>query len=207
MDTSEPTGHKIPGGRARCDDQAFTLVEVTLAIGIMAFALLAVFGLLPVGMNTFRSAMNMSIGGQIAQRVINDAQQADFNQLITDASGATITVCGAKARRYFSEEGDEVIPANPATLTPAEQQKTLYWVNTRIVPATSEPSSASPQSNANIATVTVQVMFNPGGQPPAYTTPASGTQTTYLWSGAYSTAPANPLAAPITRSVFVARNQ
>ena len=182
-------------------------MEVTLALGIMAFALLAVFGLLPVGMNTFRSAMNTSVGGQIAQRVINDAQQADFNQLITDSTGATITVSGTKALRYFSEEGDEVIPATPATLTPAERQRILYWVNTRIVPVTGEPSSASPQSNANIATVTVQVMFNPGGQPLAYTTPASGTQATYLWSGAYSAAPANPVATPITRSIFVARNQ
>ena len=208
MDTSESTDPRVRRGWARCGDPAFTLVEVTLSIGIMAFALLAVFGLLPIGMNTFRTAINTTIGGQIAQRVINDAQQTDFDQLITDSSGTTITVSGTKAVRYFSEQGDEVIPANPTALTAAEQQHILYWVNTRIVPATSQPSNAaSPQSNADVATITVQVMSNPAGQPLAYTTPTDGTQTTYLWSGAYLNSPANSISLPITRSIFVARNQ
>ena len=36
---------------------AFTLIEVTLALGITAFCLLAIFGLLPVGLRSNQAAV------------------------------------------------------------------------------------------------------------------------------------------------------
>ena len=36
----------------------FSLIEVTLAIGIIAFAFVALFGLLPTGMQTFRASVD-----------------------------------------------------------------------------------------------------------------------------------------------------
>ena len=71
-------------------DAAFTLIEVTPSIGIIAFAFLAIFGRIPSGLGVFRQAMDTSVGAQIGQHVLNDAAQTDFSELIKDASGTTI---------------------------------------------------------------------------------------------------------------------
>ena len=52
--------------------QAFSLIEVTLALGIVSFALVAVMGLLPTGLNTQRQSVNQSFGVQ----GLNDVAQA-----------------------------------------------------------------------------------------------------------------------------------
>ena len=48
-------------------DDGFSLVEVTLAIGIIAFAFVALFGLLPMGMTTFRAAVDSTNDTSIMQ--------------------------------------------------------------------------------------------------------------------------------------------
>ncbi len=173
MDTSKHSGHRFPGKRLRL--AAFSLVEVTLAIGIVAFAFVSVFGLIPIGLNTFREAMTDSVGLQITQRVLNEMQQTDFNLLTT---GATAPL------RYFDDQGNEV----------ATTAEAVYQVKTRISPVTALPSStgAAPD-NDNIATVTVQVVSNPGNR--AIQSDAA----TALWNDTtFSIA---------TYSGFVARNQ
>ena len=59
----------------------FSLVEVVMAVGVAAFALVALLGLLPSGLKTFKSTMNTAVGSQIAQRVFNDMQIADWKDL------------------------------------------------------------------------------------------------------------------------------
>lgn len=49
----------------------FSLVEVTLAIGIIAFALLAIFALIPVGLNSSRDAIDDTTTSLIAQDIYN----------------------------------------------------------------------------------------------------------------------------------------
>ena len=51
---------------------AFTLVEVTLAIGIAAFSLLAVFGLLPLGINTNQAAVEQTGANDLLSAVASD---------------------------------------------------------------------------------------------------------------------------------------
>src|ERR1039457_6141659 len=50
---------------------AFSLVEVTLSIGIIAFALLSIFALIPVGMNSGREAIDATHTSLIAQDLQN----------------------------------------------------------------------------------------------------------------------------------------
>jgi len=137
--------------KARKRQAAFSLVEIAMALGIVSFAFISVLGLLPVGLSTFRKAINASIGSQIVQKVINEAQQTDFNQLITDQSGQSIQPgsTGVKANRYFDEQGNELN-------TPAQS---VYQVNTRITPSTVMPNNGG---NAYLATVTIQIVNNPG---------------------------------------------
>jgi uncharacterized protein (TIGR02598 family) len=59
----------------------FTLVEVTLAIGIISFAFVAMFGMLPVGLSVSRQAMDTTIEAQIVQQMKTQALQTDFSRL------------------------------------------------------------------------------------------------------------------------------
>lgn len=51
---------------------AFSLVEVTMALGIAAFCLVALLGLVPVGLNSNRNAVQQTAAASIAASVITD---------------------------------------------------------------------------------------------------------------------------------------
>lgn len=186
----------------------FSLVEVVLAIGIVAFAFVGIFALLPTGMGISRQAMDASVGSQIAQRIINDAQQSDFPELLKEANGKTITgtnQTGRKAERYFDDQGGE-LPA-------ASKARAIYHVNTRITPATAMPKTGTSTGgdNVNLAIVTVQVVNNPGNRELALSTDPSDSQDKplrNLWTGAYASDRINTKAVPcLTFPALVAKNK
>ncbi len=55
---------------------AFSLIEVTLALGVAAFCLIAVFGLLPVGVNTNQSSIQQTAAASFATRIAADLRAA-----------------------------------------------------------------------------------------------------------------------------------
>lgn len=59
----------------------FSLVEVTIGLGIMSFSLVALIGMLPVGMDTFRKSVETTVQAQIVQQLVNDLQQTRFDQI------------------------------------------------------------------------------------------------------------------------------
>ena len=174
---------------------AFSLVEVALALAIMAFSLVAVLGLMPAGMTNFRKAMDLSVGAQIAQHVMNDAQQSDFDVMLTQGtpgSGIATSVFD-KPARYFDDQGEEGV---------AGQVGMTYKVRTLVIPSTSLPgtpggNSATGIENKDIATIIVQVAGNLGRNLPSPLTSSSGAQ---LWP---NTRPGTPVA---TYSTYVARS-
>lgn len=168
----------------------FSLVEVVLAVGVIAFAFVAILGLLPAGLTQFRQAMDNSIASQIAQRIILEAQQSDFDVLTNSAQGqaqqrqstslvpfqmrsyaATDTgKTSPMTVRYFDEQGNEVIPQTKVP-TAKELASIIYHVNARIVPNTSLPGTATNNTDlgtsgagVSLATILVQVAFNPSGR-------------------------------------------
>jgi uncharacterized protein (TIGR02598 family) len=128
-------------------DDAFSLVEVVIAVGVAAFALVALLGLLPSGLKTFKSTMNTAVGSQIAQRVFNDMQIANWEDL-------TNTV------RYFDEQGNELTNA-----TSSNALNCIYWVQVNTTNAATRTNSTQFLGNTstNLMTVTVMVANNPGG--------------------------------------------
>jgi uncharacterized protein (TIGR02598 family) len=120
----------------------FSLVEVTLALGVVGFAFVPILGLLPVGLTAFHQSMGMSISTQIAQRVLGEAQQTDFTTL---TSGAAI------ASRYFDEEGSEIKDSSST--------KWIYVANTVVkIPPSDQ---AGGLACTNLVNVLVQVVGNP----------------------------------------------
>ena len=64
---------------------AFSLVEVTLALGIAAFCLIAVFGLIPVGVQTNRNATSQTAATNIiagCRRFACDAEDAQLTAIL-----------------------------------------------------------------------------------------------------------------------------
>lgn len=51
---------------------AFSLVELTLAIGVAAFCLIAVFGLMPIGVQTNRNATSQTAATNVMAAVVAD---------------------------------------------------------------------------------------------------------------------------------------
>lgn len=151
------------------------MVEVVLAVGVVAFAFVAVLGLIPAGLTQFRQAVDTSVCAQIAQRVIMDAQQTDFETLIDaknpDSEQANMSFRGPKiqqsALRFFDEQGNEVVASNGTSLTAVQKAVVVYHVNTRIRPQTTLPlaTGSTGFQAPDIATITVEVAFNPGNRP------------------------------------------
>ena len=151
-----------------------------MAIGIVSFAFVGIFALLPAGLGVFRQAMDTSIGAQIAQRIVGEIEQTDFDSLVPPASGSppsgtTLDSSGNFYElpfRYFDDQGIEVDYKGG---TVQQKARILYTVRVRgSMPGSPDPSTTSatnftslPASSAgryhprNVTILTVQVLNNP----------------------------------------------
>lgn len=144
MDQKSASSHQLMRMRFSA---GFSLVEIALAVGIVAGAVITIVSLLPEGMNVFRKSINYSVGAHIAQTIINEAQQTDFNVLTANPGSA-------RPVRYFDDQGSEKKSATDPFV--------VYHVNTQINASTAYPGSLV--KNASVATLTIQVANNPGNQ-------------------------------------------
>ena len=159
----------------------FSLVEISLALAIIAVALVALIGLLPSGLNNFRAAMDSQTAGEIFQRVVADAQGTDFDALVYPEKlnppqsplerGGTGAQFYRLPLRHFDNQGTEVKTVNPDAPTATEAKDILYTVRVRgSLPgdpdprnhtadfATSLPGSAAPRFNPRDLTfLTIQI--------------------------------------------------
>jgi uncharacterized protein (TIGR02598 family) len=82
---------------------AFSLVEVTLALGIAAFCLIAVFGLMPVGVQTNRNATSQTRATNIMGAVIADLRATPTANNVSSQFAITF---GTAKTLYFDSEGE-----------------------------------------------------------------------------------------------------
>lgn len=155
---------------------AFSLVETVMAVGIVAFAFVSLIAMLPIGLATFRSAVDQSVGAQISQRIVTDAEQADFNEMLEQAE-TTKDDFYALETRYFDDQGNEIIPRG-GEMTEKEKLRALYQVRVRgSMPGdarvaahsadyfTSLPCTGSPFNPRDTTFLTIQIANNPGNHP------------------------------------------
>lgn len=64
----------------KSDESGFSLVEITLAIGIIAFAFVALFGLLPTGLSVFRQSIDAANEMWIMQDLNTMIQVTDWSK-------------------------------------------------------------------------------------------------------------------------------
>src|SRR5205823_7388168 len=58
---------------------AFSLVEVVLALGVLSFAIVAILGLIPIGLQTSHSSQDETRAAQIAQSILATFSGQQFN--------------------------------------------------------------------------------------------------------------------------------
>jgi type II secretory pathway pseudopilin PulG len=97
----------------------FSLVEITLALGVAAFCLLAVFGLVPVGVQTNRNATSQTAATNIMAAVIADMRATPkvFNNSRTYYVGDSVLLSGNCYSAITTTTGNT--PPNPTYWTPA----------------------------------------------------------------------------------------
>ena len=96
---------------------AFSLVEVTLALGIAAFCLLAIFGLLPVGIKSHQDAIRQTAATGIATGIMADLRATPNTN--TTTANYQITIPTA-TKLYLREDG------SPDTSSGADSKYLAY---------------------------------------------------------------------------------
>jgi uncharacterized protein (TIGR02598 family) len=81
---------------------AFSLVELTLALGVAAFCLLAVFGLMPVGVQTNRNATSQTATTNIIAAVVSDLRATPTTSATSSQFAITF---GTAKTLYFDGAG------------------------------------------------------------------------------------------------------
>jgi uncharacterized protein (TIGR02598 family) len=111
LPTLLPDAARQPGAQAR---RGFSLIEVTLALGLMTFVSFGLLGLLPEGLSNFRKSMDYTVRAQITQELASMVQRTSY----ADLQGLGRTY-------YYDGEGIELEGAHDpravykATLSPA----------------------------------------------------------------------------------------
>jgi type II secretory pathway pseudopilin PulG len=111
---------------------AFSLVEVTLALGIAAFCLIAVFGLMPVGLQTNRNAKSQTRATNLMAAVMSDLRATpsikttSLQFCIPLTTSTTTTLYFDSEGRCSSNLAGSTSPCGVAWVPPLE---TRYRVN------------------------------------------------------------------------------
>ena len=125
----------------------FSLVEVMLAIGIMAFAILPLLAMLPIGLKLHRLAIDSTLTTQIVSRVTHEVQQTDFTNL------ASLSV---PLNYYFDDQGN-LIGTNAAAV--ATNSLRLYDAQATI---NTQPPLPGGSTTPSLARVRIDIAANPG---------------------------------------------
>lgn len=99
---------------------AFTLIEVTLALGVVSFCLLAVFGLLPIGLNTNQNATEQTAAAGVATAISADLRSTPVVSGSTARFALQIPAVGGSSVQtlFFSADGTATARNADATAFP-----------------------------------------------------------------------------------------
>ncbi len=128
-------------GRGQSGGGAFTLIEVLLSLGIVSFAFMALCGVLPVGLHSYRDAIDATCRANIVRVISAELAQAPYAQ-IDSRKGQ---------ERYFSDQGLEVATSSDAHFR-------VKYENIMASTAIFGPT------NSSLKPVTIQIYSVQGGQ-------------------------------------------
>ncbi len=121
-------------------EEAFSLVEVVIAVFVVSFCLVAVLGLLPIGMKSNNDSSSQTAAAGLAMAIASDLRAAPVTNIPVTSSnyGLTIPVAGGGASTrtfYLSEDG--------TTTASATALNSRYQATVTITPPASGLKSAT----------------------------------------------------------------
>jgi uncharacterized protein (TIGR02598 family) len=119
--------------------RAFSLIEVAMAIGLLAFCMISILGLLPVTLNTSRQSIDKNAETRMLQTV-----RANLLQYPT-------STLPQESLFYFDADGSML----PTDSPPANA---FYSVTAATLPSTSLPDS---QTSAKLRTARISILHIP----------------------------------------------
>lgn len=110
----------------------FSLIELTIALGIVGFALVAILGLVPVGMKAFQDAMRLNVEAEIVQTVARELENTPWKRPtesgLPGASGGVPNGLAdylSSYPLYFDDEGREI---GSGPTPPSGEKRATYAV-------------------------------------------------------------------------------
>jgi uncharacterized protein (TIGR02598 family) len=91
----------------------FSLIEVTLALGVAAFCLIALFGLLPLGIQTNQSSISQTAAASVLSSVVADLRATPKISLTSAQYNITF---GTAKVLYFDGDGRAGTPTDPSVI-------------------------------------------------------------------------------------------
>ncbi len=134
---------------------AFSLVEVTLALGIAAFCLIAVMGLIPVAALTNRNATSQTAATNVMAAVIADLRATPTTTNTSSQFAISFGTSGTQTR-YFDGSGtaSTSLTANSRyrlTVTFPTSPTGLSYADLRVTwPAPADPANTTPSGTAEM---------------------------------------------------------
>jgi uncharacterized protein (TIGR02598 family) len=86
--------------------RGFSLIEVTIALGVFAFAMIPIIGLVSSGMKSLRGSMDDGVRGEIVRKVVAEAGRVPYTNL-SSFNGTNF---------YFDDEGVQQASSNAQTI-------------------------------------------------------------------------------------------
>ena len=132
---------------------AFSLVELVLALGIVAFCLFAVFGLMPVGMQTNRNATSQTAATNIIAAIVADLRTTPAAATTSPQFAITF---GTDKTLYFDASGQASISLSPDSryrlnITWNSAPTGLNYAVLRVTwPAQIDPATTTPGGSVQI---------------------------------------------------------
>lgn len=141
---------------------AFSLVEVVLALGIMAFGLVPLMALLPIGLKMHRQAIDTTVSSQIVARVAQEAQQTDYSNL-PDGGSQPLTYC-------FDDQGNLLATGNSRSLfASCKDPKRIYDVQATVNKIADLPGSGAATRSPSLARIQIDIAPNKAADPSVFT--------------------------------------
>lgn len=122
--------------------RGFSLVEISLAIGVMAFGLVSILGLMPVGLTLFKDTMKQATVTKIVENIAVEARQTDFDDLKTEQNANT---------RWFNAEGNRVTE---------DDESRIFYVSTAVNEVSTIPGD-NYNSTEHLYQLEIQVAYAP----------------------------------------------
>lgn len=134
---------------------AFSLVEVVLAVGIMALGVVTILGLLPHGMEMSRKTANEQAETRIVDQLVGEVQAADWATM----GGVTAAGAAAGVMAFFDDQGLRLYESsgNVADFLVYAARVKLVNTNEFTTGMQMPAKGGTPVHNANLRRVMVEV--------------------------------------------------